>query len=107
MPLMRQYGEGSLSYSAFQDGMQWFVKPNVGFIQYEKMETVVHNAICLGDPICAPADTEKLLAEFIKEFHDPVFIHITRPVAEVLNKMGFYANEMGVETEIDVQTFAT
>lgn len=100
-----KYGSGSLSYSALQEGMQWFIVPDVGFIQYEPMETIVHNAVCLGDPICAPENRERLLGEFIKKFHDPVFINISKETGKVLEKLGFYINQMGVETSIDVQKF--
>lgn len=85
--------------------MLWFVKPGVGLIQYELLETIAHSAICLGDPICAPEKTEELLNEFLITFPDPAFIHITKDVGKILEKHGFFINEMGVETLIDIKTF--
>lgn len=107
LELIRQHGVASLSYSALQEGMLWYVKPGVGFIQYEQLATVRHNAVCLGDPICAPDKMEELLQEFVAHFPDPIMIHISKETANILAKpeFGFFINEMGVETIIDVQTF--
>jgi lysylphosphatidylglycerol synthetase-like protein (DUF2156 family) len=102
---MRKYGEGSLSYSALQDGMEWFVDPELGFVQYETTETIIHRAVVLGDPICADADREKLIARFLEKFPDPIFMHLSIDNAKLLEKLGFYINHMGIETVIDVQNF--
>lgn len=103
---MRKFGEGSLSYSALQDGMEWFVEPDLGFLQYEPTDTVIHRAVILGDPVCAEENREKLLSKFLEKFPDPIFIHITKPVGKLLEKRGFYINHMGMEIVIDVQNFS-
>jgi lysylphosphatidylglycerol synthetase-like protein (DUF2156 family) len=102
---MRKYGEGSLSYSALQEGMQWFVDPELGFVQYEPTETIIHRAVVLGDPVCAEENREKLIARFLEKYPDPIFIHITKPVGKILEKLGFYINHMGMEITIDIPNF--
>jgi lysylphosphatidylglycerol synthetase-like protein (DUF2156 family) len=108
LQLMRKHGKGSLSYSALQQGMKWFVKPGVGFIQYEQLEHLAHNAVCLGDPVCAPEEMEGMFRDFIAAFPDPMFIHLSKEAATILAKpeFNFFINEMGVETILDAQTFA-
>ncbi len=105
--ILRRHGTGSLSYSALQEGMLWYTKPDVGFIQYEKLDTLAHNAVCLGDPVCSPKQQEWLLTEFLKAFPDPILIHVSKETGKILEKKGFYINEMGVETIVDAQTFST
>lgn len=106
LELLRRNGRGSLSYSALQEGMLWFVKPGVGLVQYEQLETVIHNAICLGDPISPPEAMEGLIGEFLERFHDPIFIHLSKDAAKLLEKSGFFINEMGHETIIDIANFS-
>lgn len=105
LKVLRQHGRGSLAYSALQEGMKWYYKPNIGFVQYEPLEGLVHNAAILGDPICAPESVPAMLDDFIAHFPDPLFIHVSKDVAKVLEARGFYINEMGVETLIDIKEF--
>lgn len=105
LDLLRLHGRGSLSYSALQEGMLWYVKPGIGLIQYEQLEPISHSPIVLGDPICQPEHADELLSDFMIAHPDPAFIHISAETGTVLEKHGFYVNEMGVETLIEIQTF--
>ena len=104
--MLRLYGRGSLSYSSLQQGMEHFTNPELGFIPYERLDTFVHNAVCLGDPICSDEGTERLLDSFLQTFKDPIFLHVSAKPGKVLEKLGFYVNECGVETIIDLPEFS-
>jgi phosphatidylglycerol lysyltransferase len=102
---LREYGGSSLSYSSLQEGIDVFLGPAYGYIAYSPVKIDFERPLCLADPICAEEDLERLIEMFMQEQKAPVFLHITKKTAEVLSKLGFMINEIGVETIIDVQTF--
>lgn len=101
---LKKYGKGSLAYSSLQSGMQYFMMEDVGYIAYVQLKE--KNSVCvLADPICADEDLPKLIEAFLQEKSDPIFLHASHNTAKILNDLGFCANELGVETIIDVNTF--
>jgi phosphatidylglycerol lysyltransferase len=103
---IRQFGRGSLAYSALQDGLNEFVKDGCGFIAHAPVSKRQGTTLCLADPVCSADSKKELLQDFVQTFKDPVFVHVSRDTAETLHSMGFFINEMGTETIVNVQEFS-
>ena len=102
---LKQYGKGSLAYSSLQSGMQYFMREDLGYIAYVPLSADPHSVCVLADPICADSNLEQLIDQFLQEKNDPIFLHASHETGRILNARGFCANELGVETIIDLDTF--
>src|ERR1700678_4088219 len=98
---IRKYGTGSLAYSALQEGMQDYQEKGYGFVPHAPVNRNNQTTLCLSDPICAQESKKSLLEGFVRNFKNPVFLHVSKETAEVLHSMGFFINEMGTETIIN------
>lgn len=95
----RRWGDFTQAYSiATQEGLEHFWHGE-GFLAFETKWRV---ACVLGDPIAPPELLEPLLKDFLKTHRRTCFWQISRPTAVVLQKLGFWINEMGVDTRIDL-----
>lgn len=102
MALIRQYGNFSINYStAVQPRLKYFGDSD-GYIAYRKRMGV---AYALGDPVCCPGKRAALLKEFIAEHRKPSFVHASESTAEILGELNFRVNEIGVDTNIDLQAY--
>ncbi len=102
LALNRQYGNFSISYStAVQPSLKYFGDEN-GYIAYRSRWGVSY---ALGDPVCDERNRIELINRFIKEHKKPSFVHITEPTAETLAQLGFRINEIGVDTNLDLQEY--
>jgi phosphatidylglycerol lysyltransferase len=100
---LKRFGRHSMAFSALQPLMRYFDIEGVGYIAYRKQWGSV---VCLGNPICAPEDRETLIRAFCKKYSNPVFIQVTKDVAELIHDVtGFYATQFGKETLIDLNTW--
>jgi len=107
LPYLRKYGWQSMAYSSLQKGMEYFLLPDVGYVSFSPIQGKVVTPVVLGDPICDRQNMGQMIDAFIAKYDDPIFMHITAPTAKILEQRGFYINEIGVETLIDVQQFTT
>jgi lysylphosphatidylglycerol synthetase-like protein (DUF2156 family) len=99
---LREYGNFALAYSAtFQPDMDYFGDEE-GFLAYKLVGTT---AFVLADPIAAADRREDLIRRFINERRDVCFWQTSRPIAEILGNFGFYVNEMGIETRIELESY--
>ncbi len=98
-----RYGYHSSAYSSLQDGLDYFVLPDVGYIPYALSSGI---AFALSNPLSAVGDYKKLLSAFVRRFPRAAFLHVTPEAAEALSEMGFYLNEMGVETELALENYS-
>lgn len=103
--LIRQFGTSSMSYSALQEGMHAFTEGEAGFVPYFAVRGIKQTPMVLGDPICAPEQRARLLDSFLQLYPEPIFLYLEEATAKLLNDRGFYANEMGSETIIDLESF--
>ena len=109
-PFIRQHGREALSYATLQNGMEYFVTDR-GYIAFT---TALHpvfarkpKRIALADPVCAEADLETLVSDFLAEHPAAVFGVVSGKCAGVLRRLGFKANCVGYEPELPVQTYNT
>jgi len=100
--LLHQYGSFALAYSAaFQPGLSYFGDHD-GFLSYKM---VGRTAFVLSNPLADAVRCQALLEQFIATKRDVCFAQVSRPIAEILAGLGFYVNEMGIETSLDLETF--
>ena len=102
MELIGQHGDFSLAYStAVQPCMNYFGDEN-GFIAYRKRWGF---SFALGD-IVAPKDRhDSLLDEFIAQHRGATFCQASHSLAEQLNQRGFFINEMGIDSTLDLDEY--
>ncbi len=93
-----KYGSHSPAYSSLQEGLDYFFLPGKGYIPYALAPS--GTAFALSNPLCALDDYPRLVGAFLERFPRAAFLHVTPEAAARLSDMGFYVNEMGVETEI-------
>ena len=109
-PHLVRHGREALAFATLQQGMEYFVH-DLGYIAFT---TVTHpvfarkeKRIVLSDPVCAPADLRALLEAFLQENPRLVFTVISEYCASVLRQMGFKANTIGYEPELQIQNYNT
>jgi lysylphosphatidylglycerol synthetase-like protein (DUF2156 family) len=96
---LREYGNFALAYSAtFQAGLDYFGDEE-GFLAYKQVGST---AFVLANPLAPIGDCEDLIRSFLRERSDVCFWQASRPVAKILEKIGFCVNEMGTETRIEL-----
>jgi lysylphosphatidylglycerol synthetase-like protein (DUF2156 family) len=96
---LREYGNFALAYSAaFQPGLDYYGDDDA-FLAYKQVGST---AFVLSDPLAPIAGCEDLLRRFVNERGDVCFWQASRPVATILEKLGFRVNEMGIETRIQL-----
>jgi len=99
---LREYGNFALAYSAtFQPGLDYFGGEE-GFLAYKQVGST---AFVLSNPLAPNVRCEDLIRSFVSERSDVCFWQASRPVAKILEKIGFYVNEMGTETRIKLDGY--
>ncbi|MBY0552278.1 MAG: DUF2156 domain-containing protein [Candidatus Obscuribacterales bacterium] len=104
MSYLKRYGVSSLAYSSLQEDVETFLVPGIGYLSYARVGG--NTAVVLADPICAAENKKQLIQEFAERFHDPIFVHISRDTAKVLDELHYTVNEIGLETIIDPRSFS-
>src|ERR1700722_15505173 len=94
-----EYGSFALAYSAtFQAGLDYFGGEQ-GFLAYKQVGTT---SFVLSNPLAPLGGCEELIRSFVSERGDVCFWQVSRPIAKILEKIGFRVNEMGTETRIEL-----
>jgi len=108
-PFLKENGIGCMAYSTLQDGLEYFVDANLGYIAYYPLRfpflTLKTNRIVLADPIAKKEDYERLVEQFLNQRSPAIFLQATTGFAELLVSYGFKVNQIGIETEIELAHF--
>jgi lysylphosphatidylglycerol synthetase-like protein (DUF2156 family) len=97
--VLQQHGNFALAYSAaFQPNLNYFGSEK-GFLAYKQVGST---AFVLSNPLASVEHREELIGSFVSHQGDVCFWQTSRPVAEILEKLGFYVNELGTETRIEL-----
>ncbi len=99
-----EHGSHSPAYASLQDGLEYFILPGTGYIPYASAPRGM--VFALSNPICSLDDYQGLVGAFLRRFPRAAFLHVTPEAAARLDAMGFYLNEMGVETELRLSGFS-
>jgi lysylphosphatidylglycerol synthetase-like protein (DUF2156 family) len=99
---LRKYGNFALAYSAtYQEGLEYFGDQE-GFLAYKQVGST---AFVLANPLAPIDGCEELIRGFVSERNDVCFWQVSRPVARLLEKIGFCVNEMGTETHVELDGY--
>ena len=108
-PYFKLYGDSCVSYSGFQDGMEHFYIPDIGYLSYLNYKHLLFAPrgikIVLANPVCAKEHVQYLLEKFIEQFPRTMFIQISRETAIILDSLNYPVNQFGIETEINIQDY--
>ena len=108
-PYLKQHGRGCLAYSTLQD-LDYFIDENRGYIAYSSFKHPLFSRnekkMVLADPISARKDYQAIIESFLDLNSDSVFLQISRGAAEVLDAYGLQVNQMGIETELNLEGFS-
>lgn len=100
-----EHGSHSLAYSTVQDGMEYFIN-SAGYIAYNRCNRLgCRSTVVLGDPVSARENKPELLKQFTERFPDSVFWQISQDTAETLSKLGYYVNDLGLDTIVNLSEF--
>jgi len=99
---VRRWGGHSLAYSTLQPGMLHFGEPSQGYVACRRC---LGHTVALGDPLCPRSGRKALLRAFVETMPRPVFMQVLGETAAVLRTLGFRVTPVGVESEINVDSF--
>jgi phosphatidylglycerol lysyltransferase len=100
---VRQWGDFTQAYStAVQTGLERFWHRDA-YLAYQVKWRV---ACVLGDPVGPDDQHEPLLREFLAAHRTTCFWQVSRVTARILAERGFWINEMGVDTRLDLADYA-
>jgi lysylphosphatidylglycerol synthetase-like protein (DUF2156 family) len=100
--LLREFGNFSSAYSvAYQSNMSYFGDES-GFLAYKTKWGI---NLVLADPIASAERCPALLRAYLDAFPRSCFWQISENTASILESFGFYINEMGTESRIDLQFY--
>jgi phosphatidylglycerol lysyltransferase len=100
---LRQFGGFTLAYNtAVQDGLEYHWS-SVGYLAFARRKGHV---FVLGDPVTSASDLPKLLADFLAKYRRPTFVQISSETARCLEPHGYYVNEMGVDSVLDLPAYS-
>lgn len=101
--LLEAHGNFALAYSVtFQPDLERF-GDSAAFLAYRM---VGRTAYVLADPLAPPERHAELLDAFIEEKRDVTFWQVSRATAELLDARGFFVNELGLESFIDLASYS-
>ena len=110
-PFLRKHGREALSYATIQDGMEYFIDDELGYVAFT---TVTHpvfarkpKRIVLSDPVCARENLGELLDRFLGDGTEATFVVISEFCSEELRGRGYKINCIGPEPELPIQTYNT
>jgi len=110
-PFLKKYGGEALAYATLQEGMEYFIDTEAGYIAYTSVRHPVFarkaKRIVLSDPICAPEHYARLISRFLDHSPRTAFAVISEKFAEAARSLGFKVNCIGYEPEIAIQTYKT
>jgi lysylphosphatidylglycerol synthetase-like protein (DUF2156 family) len=101
LEMFYRYGNFTMAYATLQPGMKYF-EAFGGYLAYD---TSLGITFVLGDPVAPPEMYQAIIEAFIKKHPRSCFCQVSRPMAEVLSRLGWYVNEFGADIELDLPSY--
>jgi len=103
----RKYGSHPIAFSTLQPDVQYFQHGD-GYIPF-RVSKFWHGfpkaAFTLGDPICPEEAVGETIDAFLAEHPRTCFCQVfNQPTLKALSERGFYINEFGIETMLDLKS---
>ncbi len=100
---LKSYGDFTLAYATRTDPDLSFFCDAEGYIAYRKHWKYTY---VLGDPVAPKYSWPKLIDRFLKVHPRSVFCQISADAACCLQSIGYWINEMGVDTYLDLNQYS-
>lgn len=104
-PYMKLYGRNAIANSQlFNPEYIHFYVPGLGSVPYVVAD--LYNRVVvsvIGDPLCHRMNWRVVTEMFVKEFPGTYFYHASEEYAKLLHEMGYYLNDVGAETTLQVR----
>lgn len=103
LELARQFGQSTIAYSTVcQPGLKYHGNGD-GFIAYGSKWGF---DFALGDPVIANGQLDQMVSDFIDgRKRKPCFVNISHETAAALVNHGYYINQMGVDTWLELDEY--
>jgi phosphatidylglycerol lysyltransferase len=82
--------------------MQYIDEPNVGYVAFKSVGAIRSTGFILGDPLCSKENLSIILDRIQDQIRDPIFIQVSKATAAALGRRGFYVNQLGIETTLNL-----
>ena len=99
---LKRFGDFTLAYATRTDPMLEFFGDASGYIAFRKFWGYIY---VLGDPVASDEYSQKLIDRFLACYPSSMFCQITDRTAKLLHSIGYWVNEMGVDTVLDLKTY--
>lgn len=104
---LQQAGDFTLAYNtAVQENLEYFWGDaggqTEGFIAFNHRKG---NVFVLGDPVATPDRKPSLVQQFVARYPDATFCQVGTATAAILQDLGYYVNEMGVDTTLYLKDY--
>ena len=102
--LLKKYGDFSMAYSTAVQPLLDYHELNTvgGYVAYRNRWGT---AFALADPVVAKENQEALIRSFCEKHQRVTFCQVSESTARILNDLGFYVNEMGVDTTLQLAEY--
>ena len=85
--------------------MQYIDVPDVGYVAFKNVGAIRPSSFILGDALCSKENLSVILDRIQDQLRDPIFLQVSKSTATALVRRGFYANQMGVETNLNLHSW--
>lgn len=102
LDLLARHGDFSLAYSTAVQPMLMHFGDESGYIAFRRRWGMT---FVLGDPVCSNENRPVILERMIQSHKRVSFCQIGADTASLLSEQGFYINEMGVDTTLDLADY--
>lgn len=105
--LIKKYGSYPGSFLHIQPKAEIFQIKGLGLISFYKSQQrfFKDRIIVFARPICSSENLQNLLRHFLDVYPKAIFIGIDIETAQILNRFGYYFNQMGMEFNTDLTSF--
>lgn len=108
LPYLKMYGSRCMSYSTTQPDLNHALLESVGYISWLEVTApfIGQHAVILSEPICAPKNQLSLIKQLEQHLSKMTFVQIGERLADILYAEGYSVYQIGIETELDIQTYS-
>ncbi|WP_163349748.1 DUF2156 domain-containing protein [Desulfovibrio sp. JC010] len=107
LPYLKIYGNRCMSYSTTQPGLKHALLESVGYISWLEINPLFmgKHAVILSEPVAPPELQVSLIKRLERHLGKLTLVQIGEPLAAKLHEQGYSVYQIGVESELDIQSF--
>ncbi|WP_320174554.1 DUF2156 domain-containing protein [Maridesulfovibrio sp.] len=108
LPYLKMYGNRCMSYSTTQPGLKHALYESIGYISWLEVRNFLQgrSAVVLSDPVADSTHQLFLIKKLEERLGQITLVQISKTLAEKLFNERYSVYQIGVETELDIQTYS-